>query len=455
MDKWLGAALDYVPRWIEHQMRLSDQPGCVAAVAHKGGIVFEQAWGLADLARDIKLTPRHRFRVASHSKSFTAAGVMRLREQGKLGLDDPVGRYVPGLHSKVAKATIAQLLSHSAGIIRDGTDSGQWLDRRPFASEAELRAALAENPVIAANTRFKYSNHAYGLAGLVIEAVTGEPYADWIKRAIVDPAGLAETAPDIGAAGPGPIARGHSGKWPAGRRFAIPGDNPTGALAAATGFVSTAADLASFFAQLDPAARHSVLSVAGRREMIRRQWRDPSEGAERYYGLGIRSGTTHGWDWFGHSGGFQGFITRTAMLPQQGLCVTVLTNASNGLANEWVDGLIHILATFEKNGAPAPRLADWTGRWWSLWNVWDLVPMGGKVLVADPNLFAPFLDASELNIEAGDCGRIVGATGTASYGETVRLVRDKTGAIAEFWLGGGRLVPERSAIRELEARYGR
>jgi D-alanyl-D-alanine carboxypeptidase len=453
VERWLGAALDYIPRWIEHQMRMTEQPGCVVAVADKRQIVFEQAWGHADLAQNVELTPRHRFRVASHSKSFTSAGIMKLRAAGKLSLDDPAGKYVSGLHSAAAAATIAQLLSHSAGIIRDGLDAGQWQDRRPFASEAELRAALAEKPVIVANTRFKYSNHAYGLAGLVIEAVTGEPYPDWIKRTIVDPAELAETAPDIGLADTGPIAHGHSAKWPAGRRVVIPGDNPTGALAAATGFVSTAADLARFFAQIDPAARRSVLPAPARREMIRPQWRDPQQSRDLHYGLGIRSGTHFGWDWFGHSGGFQGFITRTAALPGHGLCVSVLTNASDGTANEWVDGLIHILATFEKNGAPTPRLADWSGRWWSLWGAWDLVPLGTKVMVADPDLLTPFTDASELRIATADSGQIAQAPGTASHGETVRLVRDSAGKVTEFWFGGSKLLPETAAAAELKERY--
>ena len=173
MDKWLEPALDYIPQWLEYQMRESEQPGCVIAIVHKGRVVLERAFGYADIVSRVPLTPRHRFRVASHSKSFTAAGIMKLREAGKLGLDDRVGQYVDGLHPAVAEATIAQLLSHSAGIVRDGTDSGQWQDRRPFLDEAELRSDLATAPAIEPNTRFKYSNHGYGLAGLVIEAVTG------------------------------------------------------------------------------------------------------------------------------------------------------------------------------------------------------------------------------------------------------------------------------------------
>lgn len=116
MEKWLAAALDYLPRWIEFQMRLTEQPGCVIAITHKGKLVLDLAFGHADLARGIALTPRHRFRVASHSKSFTAAGILKLRESGHLHLDRPVGDFVAGLHPEVAAATVGQLLSHSAAI---------------------------------------------------------------------------------------------------------------------------------------------------------------------------------------------------------------------------------------------------------------------------------------------------------------------------------------------------
>src|SRR5262249_51022875 len=149
--------------------RETEQPGCVVAIAHKGQVVLEQAFGYADIINRTPLTPRHRFRVASHSKSFTAAGIMKLREAGRLGLDDHIGEHVEGLHPAVAETTIAQPLSHTAGIVRDGNDGSQWHDRRPFLDPAELRIDLAAGPVIEPNTRFKYSNHGYGLAGLVIE----------------------------------------------------------------------------------------------------------------------------------------------------------------------------------------------------------------------------------------------------------------------------------------------
>src|SRR5689334_6743637 len=86
LDKWMGAALEYLPQWIDHQMRLTEQPGCSLAVAHKGKLVFEAAFGHAHLGKQVPMTTRHRFRVASHSKTFTAAAIMKLREQGRLKL---------------------------------------------------------------------------------------------------------------------------------------------------------------------------------------------------------------------------------------------------------------------------------------------------------------------------------------------------------------------------------
>src|SRR5262245_1937734 len=175
MPSWLSPALEYLASWLEFQRRAYQQPGCVVAVAYRGSIVLEEAFGYADLAKRTPLTPRHRFRVASHSKSFTAAGIMKLRAQRKLRLDDRIGRYVEGLHPAAARATLAELLSHGAGLVRDGRDSGYFVDRRPFPSREDVLADLKAPPTLRRGTRFKYSNHGYALLGMAIEAVTGEP----------------------------------------------------------------------------------------------------------------------------------------------------------------------------------------------------------------------------------------------------------------------------------------
>lgn len=84
------------------------------------------------------------------------------------------------MNPRIARATLGRVLSHSAGIVRDGRASGQFSGRRGFLDAEELLADLQAPPAIEPNTRFKYSNHGYGLIGLALEAVTGEPFTAWI-----------------------------------------------------------------------------------------------------------------------------------------------------------------------------------------------------------------------------------------------------------------------------------
>ena len=454
MDRWLAAALDYIPRWIDFQMQASQQPGCIIAIAHRDTVVLERAWGFANLDTGEKLTPRHRFRIASHTKSFTAAAILKLREQRKLKLDDAAGDYVDGLHPEVARATIAQLLSHTAGVIRDGADAEQFVDRRPFLNARELKDDLKNPPVIDAGTRLKYSNHGYGLLGLVIEAITGESWASFIKREIIDAAGLTETTPDMPLKRGTPFARGHTGRILLGRRLVIPGDFVLNAVAPAGAVVSTAADVARHFAQLSPKARHSVISVASRREMTRRQWRNPNASLESYYGFGTMSGTSNGWDWFGHGGGLQGYISLTRTYLSQELTVVVLTNAIDGWAGLWVDGITGILQAFAKNGPPSRKVKDWSGRFWTLWGASDLVPMGNKVVWLAPGFINPMADAGEITVSGRNVGKITLANGYGSYGESVRCVRNKSGTITEVSTAT-RCLPAARVAREMEKRYGK
>jgi hypothetical protein len=87
----------------------------------------------------------------------------------------------------------------------------------------------------------------------------------------------------------------------------------------------------------------------------------PYSSLERYYGFGIISGNLRGWDWFGHSGGLQGYVSQTRVLPEQELALSVLTNANDGFAHFWLEGAIHILRAFAQNGGPLRNVSGWTG----------------------------------------------------------------------------------------------
>jgi hypothetical protein len=187
--------------------------------------------------------------------------------------------------------------------------------------------------------------------------------------------------------------------------------------------------------------------------MSRRHWRNAHTAAEEYYGLGIISGSLGGWDWFGHGGSLPGYISRTAVLPEQELTISVLTNASNGWAGPWVDGSIHILREFAQRGPPTRRVRDWKGRWWGAAGPGDYVPLGNRVILADPQLWNPFLNATEIEVTARGKGRVTLDNGYGHMGEPVSLRRGKGGKVVEIDFAGYRLLPEAAVAKEMRARY--
>ena len=258
--------------------------------------------------------------------------------------------------------------------------------------------------------------------------------------------------PDVPVPDGIPIASGHGAVLPLGNRFVIPGREQTKALASATGFVSTAGDLARFFNALDPAAKESVLSVASRREMTRPQWAVSHIKDGRRYGLGVTMGSVGERAWFGHAGAFPGFISRTSTIPEWGVTVSIVTNAIDGLANPWVEGVISIFDGFSRRGAAEGPVAAWAGRWWTIWGAVDLVPAGRKVLVAWPARPDPFAEASELEVSSISQGRITLADGFGSYGEPVERTFGPDGAPSRLKLGGAEFVPEAVLRKDIASR---
>ena len=452
MTDWLAPAIAYLPQWLDYQIAQLGLPGASFALARGGEVVLAHAVGVADITSAEPLTPAHRFRVASHSKTFTAVGILRLIEAGRLRLDDRAGTHVAGLHPDIAGATIGQLLSHTAGITRDGDDAGQWLGRRPFLDEADLRAALAEAPTIPANTRMKYTNHGFGLLGLVIAATTGEPYNTWIAREVVARAGLADTWPDTPLPTPAPLAHGHAAPALLGVRYVVPADTSTHALASATGFVSTPADLTRFFGQLTIHSASTVLSLESRRELARPWWR--IQGLpNRHYGLGTAHGETGDWSWFGHGGGFPGVRSFTIVLPAQTLSLSLCLNATDGEPQTMIENAVRILQTFAANGPPDTALADWSGRYWSLWGATDFVPVAGKILLGQPSQPNPFAEATELTPDSPDSAKITKANGYGSFGQSAHLIRSTTGQVTEIHFAGSRLKHQAAAAAEARGRY--
>ncbi|GAA4519233.1 serine hydrolase domain-containing protein [Brachybacterium paraconglomeratum] len=346
-----------LPEWLETVRHLRRQAGFQVAIWHDGQLVTEVAVGAADEPAGIPLTTRHRLRIASHSKMFTALTIMRLQEQGRLRLDDTVGDHVPELaDSPVADRTLRDLLSHSAGLTRDSDDSRWWRLSTPFADRERLLEIARTGAVRAEpGLHLQYSNIGYGLLGLVIEEITGTSFAEAVTELVLTPVGVEEIGPDLpeGAAGPEAadgFAVGHTSLLHGPRR--VVEQISTGALAAATGFWATAGAIASVAGQV--LTTDALLEPRSLREMRRRVWTLRDGGQ---YGLGLQQGLLHGFTVIGHSGGFPTGLSRTWAAPAERLAVSVIGTSVDSPSSDIAIGILGLLSLAA--GRPAPQAQEW------------------------------------------------------------------------------------------------
>src|SRR4051812_32510364 len=222
------------------------------------------------------------FPVASHSKTFTRALVLRLVEQGKVRLDDRVAHWLPDLAARLPDVQVGELLSHSTGVTRDSTTADFWQLEHDFPSAASL--TRLSDAVLGRHDRFKYSNIGFALVGQVLEAVCGEPYDVIARRELIDVLGLTATSTDTSGR-QCPVGYSARRGGAARRALALPS---AAALAPATGYTSTAADLCAFATALCD-GDSALLGPESRREMRRVSW--PGENGDQDYCLGLNHTT--------------------------------------------------------------------------------------------------------------------------------------------------------------------
>ena len=158
----------------------------VVLVEKKGTVEFLQAYGYADRRQKIKNTPDTRFEMASLTKPFTAAAILKLQEQGKLKTSDRIDKYIGPLQPPKDLATIHHLALHTAGLVVKDTEFPS--DTRDEFLQG-IRSAPAESKP---GERYRYTNTGYGVLAAIIEIVSGTPYNDYMRQAILRPAGIRE-----------------------------------------------------------------------------------------------------------------------------------------------------------------------------------------------------------------------------------------------------------------------
>ncbi|WUJ73600.1 beta-lactamase family protein [Kribbella soli] len=429
MTESLTEALAYYDSWLAFNQRYQRVPGIQVAVYAGDAIAFSAAYGLADVENDVPLTEQHLFRIASHSKTFTATAVFQLVEQGRLRLDDKAEQHVTEIvGTPLGQRTVRELLAHAGGVTRDGLDADWWQLSTSFPDRDELLEVLRNesSAVIPENDRFKYSNIGYGLLGLVIEAASGTPYNTYVQTAIVDKLGLTGLGPELDPARLTEYAAGYSALAYADTRVPIEHID-TRALASATGFFGNARDLVTYFSAHLP-GDDRLLSDKSKREMQHPLWTTGADDKARY-GLGIAVTKVGDLDVFGHGGGYPGHITRTLVDPERRLVVSALTNAIDGPAAQLAEGLLRLLNLADsKDRVEEAGLGRFTGRFANLWGITDFVLLGGRLYATDPSGPNPAEEPQELEAD-GDTLRVTGGNGYGSYGESYRFTFDANGAV--------------------------
>ena len=305
------------------------------------------AWGVFDRSGLVHAGGDGRsraYRIASCTKSFTAAAVLALRDEGALSLDDPITRWVPAFASvplptaTSTPPTVAQLLTMSGGLATDNP----WGDRQESITDDELDALVSAGLGFdtVPGTAFAYSNLGYALLGRVVQEAAGAPFRSVIRRRFLDPLGLVHTAWDSDVDAPGGVAPGlhaRDGEWQE-----LPFSGP-GAFSAIGGLFSTVEDLAHWAGWLasafDPQlpAIGGPLSAASRREL---QQIHRFDGVRGYgYGLAVDVHPEHG-PLVAHSGGYPGFSARMRWSAEQGVGVVAFANGTYANVGEPADAAL-------------------------------------------------------------------------------------------------------------------
>ena len=429
--------------WLEGQIAYRGLPGVVVGVVAGDDLIWSKGFGYADVATKRPMTPDVAFRMASHSKLFTATAIMQLREDGKVRLDDPVSQHLPWF--RVAPAgdddgpvTIETLLTHSSGLQREAGD--HWVSWN-FPTTDQLRALMTDrHAAYAPQVRWKYSNLAYSVAGLVVEARSGQSWADYVRTNIFIPLGMSSSSVDTDVPS---LATGYGRRMPDGSRETMPFIDARG-MAAATGITSNVTDMARFVsAQFRHGARggNRILSGGSLREMHRVRSVEETWTNGNAIGFSVtRAGEK---TYVGHGGSYPGYTTHTLIHPATRVGVIVLTNATDGDPSGIARQLMNTVGeAVGRLSAPEPAVVPWDATWARFAGLYrgrfgdlQVVLLNERLAVISPN--APTLDGlASLVPLGGGRFRYEAKTGGSAIGEVVRFA-EEGGRVTRVYAGDG------------------
>jgi CubicO group peptidase (beta-lactamase class C family) len=396
-------------------------PSVNARVVVRGETKLELAIGVADDGEGLEATPDTQYRVGSITKTFTAAAVMALVDEGEVGLDDPLGKHVPASGDR--PLTIRRLLSHASGLQREPV--GAVWETFEFPTTAELLASLDRaEQVVEPGAWWHYSNLAYALLGEVVAQASGTPYERFVEERLLGPLGLGRT----GWERTEPAARGYlvdpysSVLRPEVELRRIDG------VAAAAALWSTTADLCAWGAWLrDREPMHAVQAMADQEHWL------------LGWGLGLMLHRRGERILYGHDGAMPGFLSVLLGSREEDVQTCVLTNSSTGYPQLFDLAIALTERAIEDNPRepevwrghepPPADIEELLGIWWS---------EGDQVVFTwqDGRLEARLADApprvKPSVFEQDGPGRFHVVSGR-ERGERLEVVRDEAGAVFKFY----------------------
>lgn len=321
----------------------ADEPGAAVVVVQDGQIILEKGYGLADMGTKTPITPNTAFNTGSISKTFVMNGILMLEQEGKLSLDDPLGKYFPNFKNPEIgrQVRIYHLLNHSSGLIdsrRVREDSVFYLS----AKDAENFAPILANDSTAFSpgARFEYSNPAYNALALIIEQITGRRWQDFIIERIFQPAGMGDSKITDG---PYPETGVSHAYIRDAERFIEDdyGEEPTFPAAGNGGVWSSVRDLYKYEQAIQKALFLPKEAIEKSRTPFQpANWADSSSSS--FIGYSWFVGDYQGEKMVYHTGDQGGFVADYVWIPSKNLFYTILCNTRKPTA-EYREQVLTIL----------------------------------------------------------------------------------------------------------------
>ncbi len=433
--------------WIESKIEYEHWPGVIIGLVYDQSLIWTKAYGFADLDKKNLLNEKTLFPIGSNTKMFTAIAIMKLRDEGKLDLDDPVAKYLPWMNkikqnnSDINKITIRHLLTHTSGLPTEANLNYEI--ELNFPELAEIVKELEKLEIcFPTDIRWKYSNFGLAIAGEIISTVSGLTYIDYITKNILEPLNMIGSGFNLDSKPGYEFASGYKRLMPGGKRSRSERYDYK-IQTSAGGLNSNIIDLSKFAAwmfRIRETNQKEIISGSTLREMQHVYWIDDSWEFGLGMGFFIYHKKTN--DMIGHGGHVAGYPTDFTIIPKDKIAIITLANADDikvypdqtgSISNMFIDivlpefkktipfigSTIKLDSTYEK----------YIGTYRNDWNDFKILMIDGNLVYIDPKSNSPDKTLVMLLPIEKNVFRAISDYVNTDYGEQVIFDEDGDGNI--------------------------